>query len=778
MEARSRNFGFGFPGYDGCFPKATRSSRGRGDHTMRKSLEASDLPKEMCFFELLATVAGQLLQEQDGEALASRSLVDLKAPKMSASSVLASGMRSCHAKGSETAIKAKEEEATEASKDLRNRSDKCYEPSGANFCLHDNSDPLHGKNVDVKPLEEPIKAYSSRKRKPSGSMSCQGSAVVSSINWHTKTQPIAPRSDQCTSKGKGDCHEDAIPGHSVDKKETISWNKQEGVVDQLCIPQCQEIDLLAPFQDIESPLLVSSGSSEETPFSLEPKSYSTVAFENGQGEVREEISSWKVGDDDDNSSESTVPKSLLTKSSSMSYNRAMKARRCTNSTVRRRGLGVGSKRKCHEMEDGERSQNEKSRSGKVKNKMCKLPFPKDDNEQSHNLPMGILVDDDGSPIHCEREKSSSVMSSPITASPTKQDDTNVKLSIKSFLVPELMVALPESATVANLKKAVMDAAMSLLGGGLCVRVLLQGKKVTDETESLLEAGISDGGKLDSLGFMLEPNPFPASAGVDDTFLVLSHNANQTSSRYPVVSKGSEINTGSYHVGPSEGLLEIDANSSGTEMQSTTVSPSKEDGLVHESNGLVIPGSCALVRHSGQANNSPNGLAVVPFGPSAGSIGINKRRIRRPFSVSEVEVLVQAVEKLGTGRWRDVKLHAFPQAKHRTYVDLKDKWKTLVHTASIAPHQRRGEPVPQGLLDRVIQAHSYWTAQQAKQQSMETKDSWIVSLLTTILTTVINWRHLPGMEGQQKQSIRDRATSKSRKRWETEDSIVSAKRVAL
>jgi len=93
----------------------------------------------------------------------------------------------------------------------------------------------------------------------------------------------------------------------------------------------------------------------------------------------------------------------------------------------------------------------------------------------------------------------------------------------------------------------------------------------------------------------------------------------------------------------------------------------------------------------------------------------QRRIRRPFSVSEVEALVQAVEKLGTGRWRDVKIRAFDNAKHRTYVDLKDKWKTLVHTAKISPQQRRGEPVPQELLDRVLSAHAYWTQQQAKLQ---------------------------------------------------------------
>lgn len=98
---------------------------------------------------------------------------------------------------------------------------------------------------------------------------------------------------------------------------------------------------------------------------------------------------------------------------------------------------------------------------------------------------------------------------------------------------------------------------------------------------------------------------------------------------------------------------------------------------------------------------PDALAVVPFQKSKRSES-SQRRIRRPFSVSEVEALVHAVEKLGTGRyvwcnlglimrrknrrlflifitnvvlycrWRDVKLRAFDNAKHRTYVDLKVK----------------------------------------------------------------------------------------------------------
>ena len=43
------------------------------------------------------------------------------------------------------------------------------------------------------------------------------------------------------------------------------------------------------------------------------------------------------------------------------------------------------------------------------------------------------------------------------------------------------------------------------------------------------------------------------------------------------------------------------------------------------------------------------LAMVPLRKSKQSEAV-QRRIRRPFSVSEVEALVQAVEKLGTGRY--------------------------------------------------------------------------------------------------------------------------------
>lgn len=44
------------------------------------------------------------------------------------------------------------------------------------------------------------------------------------------------------------------------------------------------------------------------------------------------------------------------------------------------------------------------------------------------------------------------------------------------------------------------------------------------------------------------------------------------------------------------------------------------------------------------------LAVVPVHRKSKRSEIAQRRIRRPFSVTEVEALVQAVEKLGTGRY--------------------------------------------------------------------------------------------------------------------------------
>lgn len=50
------------------------------------------------------------------------------------------------------------------------------------------------------------------------------------------------------------------------------------------------------------------------------------------------------------------------------------------------------------------------------------------------------------------------------------------------------------------------------------------------------------------------------------------------------------------------------------------------------------------------------LAVVPLSQKNKRSELSQRRIRRPFSVSEVEALVQAVEELGTGRCAALSLY--------------------------------------------------------------------------------------------------------------------------
>ncbi|KAF2547795.1 hypothetical protein F2Q70_00023550 [Brassica cretica] len=81
---------------------------------------------------------------------------------------------------------------------------------------------------------------------------------------------------------------------------------------------------------------------------------------------------------------------------------------------------------------------------------------------------------------------------------------SVKLSIKSFRIPELFIEVPETATVGSLKRTVMEAVSVLLSGGIRVGVLVHGKKVRDDKRTLSQTGISSEENLTNLGFTLEP----------------------------------------------------------------------------------------------------------------------------------------------------------------------------------------------------------------------------------------------------------------------------------
>lgn len=285
------------------------------------------------------------------------------------------------------------------------------------------------------------------------------------------------------------------------------------------------------------------------------------------------------------------------------------------------------------------------------------------------------------------------------------EDFHVKLSIKSFKVPELFIEIPETSTVASLKRTVMEAVTAILGGGLHIGVVVQGKKVRDDSKTLLQAGISHGDKLDDLGFTLEPNANRAPAMItspEELQLLPSCDVTEPLARLPAM------------VSAPDGV-KLDVCTESLRSPIMNCQESDHDSVHASVDTFSLDKTAANARALiAISSMSVEALATSPVRKCRQS-ELCQRRIRRPFSVTEVEALVQAVEKLGTGRWRDVKIRAFDNAKHRTYVDLKDKWKTLVHTARIAPQQRRGEPVPQELLDRVLTAHAYWSQQQAKFQ---------------------------------------------------------------
>ncbi|KAL8531460.1 hypothetical protein ACS0TY_008162 [Phlomoides rotata] len=242
-------------------------------------------------------------------------------------------------------------------------------------------------------------------------------------------------------------------------------------------------------------------------------------------------------------------------------------------------------------------------------------------------------------------------------------NNQVKLKIKSFKVPDLYIEIPETATVGSLKKSVMEAVNSVLGGGgLRVGVLLQGKRIKDDSKTLLQTGISHDNKMDALGFSLEPNPAPAPirSYPEDRPSQLLHDRPQPLARFH----------------PSTSIVTHNAGHQGSRDSPPDLRGSFNNFIESDHDSAPSPPDMSLQRATSESkalvpvpSMKQDALAVVPLRKSKRSDPA-QRRIRRPFTVSEVEALVQAVEKLGTGRWRDVKLRAFDNAKHRTYVDLK------------------------------------------------------------------------------------------------------------
>ncbi|XP_054784603.1 telomere repeat-binding protein 5-like isoform X2 [Prosopis cineraria] len=235
-------------------------------------------------------------------------------------------------------------------------------------------------------------------------------------------------------------------------------------------------------------------------------------------------------------------------------------------------------------------------------------------------------------------------------------DCNVKLSIKSFKVPELFIDIPETATIGSLKRTVMEAVTTILGDELHVGILLQGKKVQDDSKTLIQTGISQDDKHHRLGFMLEPRHTKISPSYNEDPYFRTTISHRDISRKPT---SLMLQQRTYNVSQEHSLIKFESCGGGDLNVVPSLADTSPNNTVSKCRALVAVPAINM-----------EALAVIPFRRKPGNPDFVQRRIRRPFSVSEVEALVQAVEKLGTGRWRDVKQCAFDNAKHRTYVDLK------------------------------------------------------------------------------------------------------------
>ncbi|KAG2552960.1 hypothetical protein PVAP13_9KG492600 [Panicum virgatum] len=625
----------------------------------------------MCAFDLLATVAGKLLDEGEG------SLVNMSA----GAPVLAACAKD---------VRVKQEQCDEAMKHFKHEvtdQDSCNESAILPHTVFSRS-VNHARSEDPKAKSEALDKESSMISCTKAELGCNFGAIAD--RW----SPESVESGAFTGDAAASLMQVATAGFHKNAPDMYN--------------------LLDPMDvDVKPPPLVSSDSTGEMPL-YGDKIHRSISLPRGP----KGVAGYAVDrdDDDDKSSGCTHP--------STTTNRDFRLN-CTADHSRVRKLLTSKYRKVApaRMHKSDLSYSDVERKPSFRNK--KMHYTRQRTQRSTFKRRklfdrhAVLASEFGRANGKGNSKATGRDSHAVSLEANKgtnsmpfqkscaSNDCHVKLRIKSFKVPELLVEIPESATVGSLKKTVLEAVTAILGGGLRVGVLHHGKKVRDDSKTLMQAGIGQNDMLDSLGFSLEPNcthnPSQVQAPEDISFL---ETIDTTEPLARIAPADSSSKHGEVDVSQELALTPLAMNYQGSDHDS-----------VHSPGGVSSPdkvstNSRALVP---VAPADPNAGAVVPVNKSKRSPEQGQRRIRRPFSVAEVEALVLAVEKLGTGRWRDVKLRAFDNAKHRTYVDLKDKWKTLVHTASISPQQRRGEPVPQELLDRVLAAQAYWSQQQAKLQ---------------------------------------------------------------
>ncbi|CAI0412006.1 unnamed protein product [Linum tenue] len=245
-----------------------------------------------------------------------------------------------------------------------------------------------------------------------------------------------------------------------------------------------------------------------------------------------------------------------------------------------------------------------------------------------NSPEKGTSGDNGSAVLCYGENG---MSSPVIGNQAqlRSKDSHVKLSIKSFKIPELFIDVPETATVGSLKRTVVEAVTSLLGGGLRVGLVLHGKKVRDDNRTLLQTGITSADSLETLGFTLEPNSVQAPVPLcsEEPPAILPCETSHLISRSPETTIVESLKLiDSPRLAPSPPTNQVDYNSETTDQEplSSNADIVADNKSPSDSKALV-----AVEPASAEA------LAVVPLNQKSRRSENVQRRTRRPFSVSEV-----------------------------------------------------------------------------------------------------------------------------------------------
>ncbi|CAL5031476.1 unnamed protein product [Urochloa decumbens] len=637
-------------------PRVPNSARGK--RTTRKKKD------DMCAFDLLATVAGTLLADQDNSD---------NVPN-------ASGAAKSKNK---KAVKEEHDDEILPLKDMvvaKDRHSGCVVSSGGICGIPGQANNRSAENSSTR--NEAGSMLESLTVKPN---------MLARDSFVSCTRPCETSRDLCIIPEFG-AHGTHHHGSSSLAEAEQMHQAEPKVVRKQADGHAAGLHSLVDSAGLggRPPALVSSDSSSCVPPCSHDKEHQTTSL------CRGEVQYAADRDDDENSSGCTHPSTTEDKSYKPQYLGNHRIRKLLASKVRKTArnkicAGIPSKKIC-----GGRS----SKGSKLNLCSKKIPATRQKVQRTifkkkklphHATSFAKEMLTEASGTSCRTEGRNKSRAS---------DDYHVKLRIKSFNIPELFINVPENATIGSLKRTVMDAVNNIIQGGLRVGVLLQGKDIQDDNKTLRQAGICHDKKLNNIDFTLEcegGQDSPSGVVTPEQMDLLSADVVEPLARLkreePFPETGGDDNQ--QHIPPyrSRSLSDLYSVAHPVEMASQDTSASSQ---------AIVP----------FAPSDDGALAIVPHcNPRRSETG--QRRTRMPFTVDEVAMLVEAVELIGTGRWRAVKMHAFEHAEHRTYVDLKDKWKTLVHTANISPQERRGVPVPQELLDRVLAAQAYWSQHQTK-----------------------------------------------------------------